>query len=155
MWDSNCHRYKHINKLKARIHYRHVENICPTNGMCNSRRVYPQCRSGRPTWTVTVENAALLKDLLNNDRRFTVRGNADELSLSYYTVQRILTGELNMAKVAARWIPLSKFRCSDRIWYKPCDGNDHRLIKMMLYSIMIMPFSIVLVIHMDIEHPTV
>ena len=62
-------------------------------------------RTGPPTSTVTVGNAALVKDLLNNDRRFTVRCIAEELSLSYYTVQRILTDELNMSKVAARWVP--------------------------------------------------
>ena len=54
---------------------------------------------------MTTSNATLVRELLDNDRRLTVRGIAEELSLSYSTVQRILTEELNMSKVSARWVP--------------------------------------------------
>lgn len=62
-------------------------------------------RAGRPASAMTTSNATLVRELLDNDRRLTVRGIAEELSLSYSTVQRILTEELNMSKVSARWVP--------------------------------------------------
>jgi hypothetical protein len=59
--------------------------------------VYDDERTGRQTSTV--------KELLDVDRCVMVRGIAEQLSLSYYAVQRILTEELNMSKVVARWVP--------------------------------------------------
>jgi histone-lysine N-methyltransferase SETMAR len=46
-----------------------------------------------------------VKELLDVDRRVTLQGKAEILSLSYYAMQCILTEVLNMSKVAARWVP--------------------------------------------------
>ena len=46
-----------------------------------------------------------VKDMVNCDRRITVRSIADELDVSVSTVHGILTDELGMSKVSARWVP--------------------------------------------------
>lgn len=45
------------------------------------------------------------RDLLRSDRRLTIREMADELNLSFYAVQSILTEDLNMRRVSAKFIP--------------------------------------------------
>ena len=46
-----------------------------------------------------------VKDVVTGDRRVTIKDICCETSLSYGTVQRILTDKLNMRKVSCRWIP--------------------------------------------------
>ena len=46
-----------------------------------------------------------VRDLINEDRRFTVRILLSDLGISKSTVQRILKEDLNMSKVSARWVP--------------------------------------------------
>lgn len=46
-----------------------------------------------------------VKDMINCDRRTTVRAIANELFVSVSTVHGILTKELGMSKVSARWVP--------------------------------------------------
>ena len=70
-------------------------------------------RPGWPTSTVTVGKAGFVKELLDNDRWFRVRSIAEELPLSYYTVQCILADKLNISKVAAIWVP--RFFTEDNI----------------------------------------
>ena len=62
----------------------------------------PRC--GRPA----VEMCSMkepVKDMINRDRRTTVREIADKLDISVSTVHGILTGELGISKVSARWLP--------------------------------------------------
>ena len=46
-----------------------------------------------------------VKDMISCDRRTTVREIADKLDISVSTVHGILTEELGMSKVSARWVP--------------------------------------------------
>lgn len=46
-----------------------------------------------------------VRTVVNSDRRMTVREMADKLGASYGTVERILTQDLKMRKVSARWVP--------------------------------------------------
>lgn len=46
-----------------------------------------------------------VRQLLDSDRRSTVRGIADAVGAGYGTVHRIITEEFNMRKVSARWVP--------------------------------------------------
>lgn len=62
-------------------------------------------RPGRPTSSVTSRNTSRVEELVRSRRRVTVREIAEELSLTSYAVFRILTEELNMSKVSARWVP--------------------------------------------------
>ena len=45
------------------------------------------------------------KDIINRDRRTTVKVIADQLKISVSTVHGILTDELYMSNVSARWVP--------------------------------------------------
>ena len=46
-----------------------------------------------------------VRDLVHSDRRLTIREMSDELNLSFYAVQSILTEDLNMRRVSAKFIP--------------------------------------------------
>ena len=61
-------------------------------------------RSGRPAVvSCSIKNS--VKEMVTNDRRTTVRVMANELGVSCSTVHEILTEELGMSKVSARWVP--------------------------------------------------
>ena len=46
-----------------------------------------------------------VKDMVNDDRRTTVREISDKLDISVSTVHGILTEELGMSKVSVHWVP--------------------------------------------------
>ena len=50
-------------------------------------------------------NVKVIKDIIDGDRRQTVREVAECASLSKSSVQRILTSQLKMSHVSARWVP--------------------------------------------------
>lgn len=58
-------------------------------------------RSGRPKSSMADE----IKELLDHDRRLTVREIASKVDLGVATVHSIIKEELGMKKVCARWIP--------------------------------------------------
>ena len=60
-------------------------------------------RTGRRKSRVDFVDA--VRDVIYGDRRMTVRDICNETGMSYGTVYRILTDELHMRKVCARWIP--------------------------------------------------
>lgn len=62
-------------------------------------------RSGRPSTSQTDENVTRVRDLLNTDRRMTVRLLADTLNIPKTVVHRIVMDELNMRKVCAKLVP--------------------------------------------------
>lgn len=53
----------------------------------------------------TEENIALIKSLVEADRRLTVDTMASESELSVGTVHKILHEDLGLSKVSARWVP--------------------------------------------------
>ena len=61
-------------------------------------------RSVRPT-SQTDENVTRVRDLLNSDRRKSVRLLADPVNIPKTVVHRIVTDELNMRKVCAKLVP--------------------------------------------------
>ena len=61
-------------------------------------------RQGRPA-TVKTSILDVVRDLVNADRRVTVRFIADDLGVFCSTVHRILTQKLGTSKVSARWVP--------------------------------------------------
>ncbi|GFT47978.1 histone-lysine N-methyltransferase SETMAR [Nephila pilipes] len=54
--------------------------------------------SGRPSSSRTDINTARVEEIIQRDRRVTVRETASELDLSYGNVQRIVTDELRYSK---------------------------------------------------------
>ena len=54
---------------------------------------------------MNTDNVKVIKDIIYDDRRQTVREVAECASLSKSSVQRILTSQLKMSHVSARWVP--------------------------------------------------
>ncbi|GFS81889.1 histone-lysine N-methyltransferase SETMAR [Nephila pilipes] len=61
--------------------------------------------SGRPSSSRTDINTARVEEIIQRDRRVTVREIASELDLSYGNVQRIVTAELRYSKVCVHLVP--------------------------------------------------
>ena len=62
-------------------------------------------RCGRPVSVVTQENITKVLDIVMTDRRVTTRHIASTLGISQTTAYNILTNDLKMTKVSARWVP--------------------------------------------------
>jgi len=64
-----------------------------------------QPRSGRPSSSRNDENIAKICEKLNKDRRYTIDELSEVTGVSWSSVQRILTQDLGMRCVAAKFIP--------------------------------------------------
>ena len=62
-------------------------------------------RTGRPTSCTTPETVARIQQLIRQDRRLTIRDIAEEMGVGYGTYQQVLTEELGMHRVAAKFVP--------------------------------------------------
>lgn len=62
-------------------------------------------RSGRPSTAVTPENVDKIHDMVLADRRVKIREIANIMGISTERVYHILTEELGLSKVCARWVP--------------------------------------------------
>jgi hypothetical protein len=62
-------------------------------------------RSGRTSTSSTPKNVERIPRLMHEDRRRTIRYIATIVNVSYETVQTILTCDLNMHRVAAKFVP--------------------------------------------------
>jgi len=61
-------------------------------------------RSGRTT-SKTQENVERVSGMIRSNRRLTIREISEDLNISYGSVQNILTTDLNMRRVSAKFIP--------------------------------------------------
>lgn len=64
--------------------------------------VHDEQRSGRPSTSKTDHNVARVRQLLDSDRRLSIKMVANELNLSSTVVFRIVTEDLAMRKVCAK-----------------------------------------------------
>jgi hypothetical protein len=62
-------------------------------------------RSGRPSTSTTPENIAKVREAILADRRRTIHDVREIVGLSCGTVQRILWDDLNMRRIAAKFVP--------------------------------------------------
>jgi histone-lysine N-methyltransferase SETMAR len=62
-------------------------------------------RSGRPNEVTTPEMVTKIHKMVLDDRRLKVRELADMVGISKSAVHRILTENLDMKKLCARWVP--------------------------------------------------
>jgi len=60
--------------------------------------------TGRPTSCTTPETVARIQELIYQDRRRTIRDIAEEVEVGYGTCQQVLTEELSMPRVAAKFV---------------------------------------------------
>jgi hypothetical protein len=52
-----------------------------------------------------IENVEKIRELIHKDRRRTIRELADTAGISYGVCQDILTENLNMSRIAAKFVP--------------------------------------------------
>jgi AraC-like DNA-binding protein len=64
-----------------------------------------QPRSGRPSSSRNNENITKIREKLNEDRRYTIDELSGGTGVSWSSVQRILTQDLGMRRVAAKFVP--------------------------------------------------
>lgn len=62
-------------------------------------------RSGRPSTSTTPENIEKIRQLIHEDRRRTIREICDMVGIGYGICQAILTENLNMHRIAAKFVP--------------------------------------------------
>jgi histone-lysine N-methyltransferase SETMAR len=62
-------------------------------------------REGRPSFRESDAVKNEVRDVINGDRRLTVREVADKCGISKTTAHQILGNDLNMNRVCARWVP--------------------------------------------------
>ena len=61
--------------------------------------------TGRPTSCTTPETVARIQEIINQDRHWTIRDIAGEVDVGNGTCQRVLTEELGMQHVTAKFVP--------------------------------------------------
>ena len=60
-------------------------------------------RSGRPSTSKIQENIERVSEMIRPNRRLTIREIVEDLNISYGSVQNILTRDLNMRRVSAKF----------------------------------------------------
>jgi len=61
--------------------------------------------SGRPPTSRTDENVEKIREQINEDRRYTIDEISEATGVSWSSCQRFLTVDLNMRRVAAKFVP--------------------------------------------------
>jgi len=61
--------------------------------------------TGRPTSCTTPETVAQIQEIIRQDQHWTIRDIAGEVDVNYGACQRVLTEELDVQHVAAKFVP--------------------------------------------------
>ena len=64
-----------------------------------------QARSGRPSTARTDENVKKIHEIIMEDRRKTIEEVTERSGVTWSSVQRILSEDLGMRRVAAKFVP--------------------------------------------------
>lgn len=62
-------------------------------------------RAGRPSTSVSARNIEEVKQKIMQNRRLTIREISEEMGISFGSVQHILTQDLGMTRIAAKFVP--------------------------------------------------
>ena len=101
-------------QIFQRLSMKHGDIICPSYETVKywvrkfkhgHMSIVDEPREGRPVSAITDEKVKLVKALVLEDRRLTIRELEEQTGLSHGSVVSILHDYLNMTKVSARWIP--------------------------------------------------
>lgn len=104
---------KSLSDIKADLEHVYGDNALKKSTICkwigrfrDGRDAFEDDpKSGRPSTSVTAKTVADVQSLVFKDRRVTVREVADTFDISYGSAQQILTDQLGMSRVCARWVP--------------------------------------------------
>jgi len=61
--------------------------------------------SGRPSTSKTQANVEIVSEMIRSNRWLTIREISEALNISYVSTQNILTTDLNMRRVSAKFVP--------------------------------------------------
>ena len=86
--------------LKEKAVYKWVDRF--NNGQ---ETVDDDPRPGRPSTSLTKQNIEAVEQAVMADRRVTVHEISNHVGISYGSAHEILTDELGMSKLSARWAP--------------------------------------------------
>ncbi len=75
------------------------------NGSRDRDSLCDKVRSGRPFTARNDETRAIVRSLVEEDRRITLHKLVYETGLSYGTVQKIIKKDLGMSRIAAKFVP--------------------------------------------------
>ena len=76
-------------------------------------------RSGRPA-SITSQKVQEIKELLDKERRITIREVSQRVDCSVGTVHTIIHENLNMRRLCARWIPKMLSECQKAQMVESC-----------------------------------
>jgi histone-lysine N-methyltransferase SETMAR len=62
-------------------------------------------RSGRPSTSTTDENVSKINEMIRANRRLTIRKISNALNISFSSVKLVLTKNVNMRRVSAKFVP--------------------------------------------------
>ena len=62
-------------------------------------------RSGRPRTSITEDHVAAVQTAVEKNRRVTIDAIAEEVGISHGSLHAILTNNLRLSKLSARWVP--------------------------------------------------
>jgi len=111
-----------------------------TNGSSNFVKVVKSVedeeRSGRPSTSKTQENVERVSEMIQSNRRLTIREISEDLNISYGSVQNILTTDLNIMTTLrvthcfwyGNFCQIKIIRCVlihliHRIWHRATSGS--------------------------------
>lgn len=80
-------------------------------------------REGRLSSVCTGDNVKKIENLVLTDGKVTIRYLNEVTGIFYGSIQRILTEELHMKKVSARWVPRMLTDDQKKIRYEKSLGN--------------------------------
>ena len=86
-------------------------------------------QSGRPSTATTPSKVEQVRAAVNQDRRRTIHDLRAEVGIGYGSCQRILTEQLNMHRIAAKFVPrvLTQDQKESRVTISGTEGNcDNR-----------------------------
>ncbi|UYV60373.1 hypothetical protein LAZ67_1000972 [Cordylochernes scorpioides] len=103
--DSQCWRTVVENSRRTTLRWR-LGKLTNDNAFKEGREeVADEPRSGRPTTARTDENVDRVLEVLRTDRRLSIQQIADTLHMSTFVVHGIVTEDLQMRKVCAKFVP--------------------------------------------------
>jgi len=62
-------------------------------------------RSGRPSTSKTQENFERVSEMIQSNKQLNIWEISEDMNIYYGSVQNILTGDLNMRRVSAKFVP--------------------------------------------------
>ena len=101
IWRRLCTQYRESTLSKTQVKFWHKEFHRGRDAVQNTRHQW------RPRTSITPENIAAVRDLIEGNRRLTVVKICQELGthISYGRVQSVIKNELLFQKILARWVP--------------------------------------------------